>query len=787
MTSKKMIKRSQSLANNFKLSHKLIQHNNPEEPQQPTTPLNGPILFPKTDKNQIIIPNLNSNISGKEIFDSNNKIRNQQNNSNQNSSKKNKNSIIEETNTNIESTINNTETPIVNIMNSPKLLKRESGARLSKLYTPKVSFKDSSVWAKKHLKSFKSLIFPPAINKGQGGERLSIIGGQKKARLSKNFFNFNLDKKNIEKEKSAVGMLVGNNTNNFSSNLFNSSKSRKSFMTILTNGEDDKNFNLQYNFNRIKTKVFDEKQLKKINTKFNNMNHNAVNNKEISQLEKLRNKMVKYHLVCAIYCFFSLVCACIDLELYITKSWIFLREKYFKNQNKITVTKTSTFKDIENRKLTFGENFSRILNGIFCLLGLITYILQIVVKVKLIKGYNPIQNNQNQEIELSLADLEGSKQNKLLIFIKGFIIILFYPPYINKVICSRKNNIVYAYPLNAIFFLFNCFKLIHIFSFYKRYIRYNSFYSQKICYQRGIKLTNSFIFKASYSRYPLVFSFSWVIIIAVLCSFLLHGIEALASDVILGIDDYTNENGLSYYFDNLVTISWLILKNFSCTLIPMTNFGKFILFIFGVFGSGFICIFMKHLNSIYNMNEHEKKAYSKLEKLFDPENKMHKAANLIKLTLVKKRLLILFETKKLNEKDMSNEKKYVNFIYERNMFYIHKFILTVKTNMYSKEFTDEYKVAKNFSLPLDDILISFKDRMIENQENEEEIVDDFEYFGGLKPILEGMQENGIYFIKRIYYCNKIQSQIIDYLIEYYGELFNGQKSKRKIDELDNEN
>ena len=187
------------------------------------------------------------------------------------------------------------------------------------------------------------------------------------------------------------------------------------------------------------------------------------------------------------------------------------------------------------------------------------------------------------------------------------------------------------------------------------------------------------------------------------------------------------------------------------------------------------------------MNEHEKKAYSKLEKLFDPENKMHKAANLIKLTLVKKRLLILFETKKLNEKDMSNEKKYVNFIYERNMFYIHKFILTVKTNMYSKEFTDEYKVAKNFSLPLDDILISFKDRMIENQENEEEIVDDFEYFGGLKPILEGMQENGIYFIKRIYYCNKIQSQIIDYLIEYYGELFNGQKSKRKIDELDNEN
>ena len=772
MTSKKMISRSQTLAHNYKLSHKLI-NKQPEEPKTPIIPYNDEKIF-----NQ----NSNSSISGKEKLSDLSKSRSQIIIPNNNSPKINKNSLIENPNTNQEITFNNTETPIINYTNSPIDFKRQSGASLLKFSTPKVSFKEYGNRSKNRLKTLKSVVFPPVVNKGKSGERFSInFAAKKKARLSKSFFNFNLDKRVsiLEKEKSTVGMLVGNLTNNFSN--------RMSLMTMVTNGDDDKNLNMQYNFNRIKTKVFDEKQLKKINAKFMNINHNANDNKEISEMENIHNKIIKFHLALAIFCFISIFCACYDLEIYINKSWLFLKEKYFKNQNKITITEISIFKDMENRNLTFSENFLRILNLIFSLLALITYISGIIYKKKLIKGYSPIKNSKNIETELSIIDLENAKKNKLLIFIEGFIIILFYPPYINKVICKRKDKFVYAYPLNTIFYFFNCFKIFHIFTFYKKFIKYNSFYGQKICHQRGIKLSNSFIIKASYSRYPLAFSIILVIATAALGAFFLHGIESFASDIVFGIDDYTNENGLTYYMDNLVAISWLILKKYTCSLIPMTILGKIVLYILGFIGSGFIFFLMNHLNNMLHLNVHEKKAYSKLEKLFDPENKMHKAADLIRITLVKKRLLIIFETKKLKEKDMNNENKYLNFVYERNMFYIHKFILTVKTNMYSKLFIDDYKVAKNFSLPLDDILISFKDRMIENEEHEEEIIDDFEFCGGLKPILEGMEENEKYFINRIIYCNKIQNQVNDYLIEFYGELFNDQKSKKNIFKVEKKN
>ena len=556
--------------------------------------------------------------------------------------------------------------------------------------------------------------------------------------------------------------------------IYYNGTSRTSFISIATS-EENITFN---NINNMKTAVFgNHENPKSLSGKFINAGKVSIDYKEFENLEKINKRVIKIYFICGIFCILSLVCSCIDIEEYIENSNKYLNEKYIQ-YSKNEIKASSIFEEMKYRELSLIENLSRILNGIFSLLSTGTIIYRYIITNQIIEKNKSMKNKKSKEIKMTLFDNVFKRDNKIILVIEGIICIIFYPPFINKTFHGKFCDIDFVVPLNTIFYFLNSLKIIPIYSFYKSYSQYNSLYSKKILYDKGIKINNNFIFKATYSKYPLISSIFCTVYFIFFYSFFLQSVEAFAYNVKKAEFNYINENGLTY---SLVKIIWLTLKRFPGQLTPMTPLGKIVLYIIGLFGLIFICFFVKYIIGLMDFKPQEQKAYSKLQKLFNPENKIHKAANLIKLTIIKKKLLVDFEKKKLNDADLLNEKKYNNFLQEKNKFYLNKFVLTIKTSIYSKNFTDDFKIASNYSLPIDDILITFQNRMLENEANASNRID---FYLDMHAVLQNMVKINEKSIESVINSNRIQNEIIKFLLNFYSELISKKDKKLKINVVD---
>ena len=552
--------------------------------------------------------------------------------------------------------------------------------------------------------------------------------------------------------------------------IFYNGTSRTSFISIATS-EDNISFN---NINSMKCAVFgNHENLRKMNGKSANSTKIAIDYKEFENLEIINKKAIKLYLICSIFCILSIICSCIEIEEYLDKSTHYLNEKIKKETQNIK--KEEVFEVMKYRKLSLEENIIRIFNGIFSLLSFGFFIYRNIYINNAIEKNKSMKNKKSKDVKATLFDIVFKKENKIIIIVEGVICIIFYPPFVDKTFPGKYLDVVFVVPLNTIFYFLNCLKIIPIFSFYKSYSQYNSLYSKKILYDKGIKINNNFLMRSIYTRYPLLLSLFLIVVFACLSSFFLQGIETFAYNKKTQEFNYSSENGLTY---SLVKIIWISLKQFPGHLTPMIPYGKIILYFLGIIGIEFVCFLVLYLNELLDLKPQEQKAYSKLQKLFNPENKIHKAANLIKLTLQKKKLLVDFEKKKLTDNDILNEKKYVNFLREKNRFYLNKFVLTIKTSICCKNFTNEFKIASNYSLPLDDILITFQNRMLENEANANNRVD---FYLDVQTLLQNMIKNNEKSIESIIKSNKIQKEVIKFLLSYYGELISKkEKSKNKM-------
>ena len=583
-----------------------------------------------------------------------------------------------------------------------------------------------------------------------------------KRHTGKNIQPFSLNNTNQSKNISIAKSIVDTYRK---LSIYYNGTSRSSFISNTTN-EENILFN---NINAVKTAVFgNHENLKEVNSEFVKSTKIAIDHKEFEKLEKINKKIIKSYFICSFFCVLSIACSCYDVEEYIEKSINYTNEKFL-NNNDQEIIKVD---QLELRKLSFEENLVRILNGIFSLLSVGALIFSHIIKNKAIKKNILSKNKKSKEIKMTLFDIFFKKDNKIILIVEGIICIFFYPPFINEVFYGKYCETIYVVPLNTIFYFLCCLKIIPIIAFYKRYSKYNSVYSKKIFHDKGIKMHRNFIFRSTYSKYPLLSSICCILIFIFLSDFLILSFEAFFYNNKNENYNNLNEHRLTY---NLVRLVYISLKQFPKVLTPITPLGKIFLYILGIFGSAFVCFLLRYLNGLFDFNPQEQKAYSKLQKLFNPENKIYKAANLIKLIILKKKLLVDFEKKKLNEKDFFNEKKCINFLREKNKFYLHKFVLTIKTSIHSKNFMNEFKIASNYSLPLDDILITFQNRMLENLANANNRVD---VYLDMHTILKNVEKNNQKFIESIINSNKIQNEVIKFLFNYYGELIS-QKKKRK--------
>ena len=393
------------------------------------------------------------------------------------------------------------------------------------------------------------------------------------------------------------------------------------------------------------------------------------------ETEKLINIVKIFYTFLIIFSLTSIICSVIDGKLFIDNS-----EKYL-IENDININ--SNNKDIniyyllKNRKITKKENMYRIINGIT---SIINCFLLFIIRLKSVRFVNikrktrtiytdnePGSNNQyinqiaqhkkEKKIMRQASALKTTKVNIVLsedddivnesVSLSGtkfrlvflcIINIIFYPPFVNKIYIGYYHQILYVFPLNSIFMIITFFKIINIYLAIIFISPINSIPNKLICKSNLFSLRNIFVIKIMMNDHPIIFAIINTIVMFFITTSIMYFLEYFSIDKNLGIYSNKGENNFKNYLNVLYLYIFFIKKTAFGDIHPRTLLGKFIITIFQSMGSFLLAFLFFHLNSIIEFKVEEQRAYSRLMKLFDPENKEYKATTVISKLLKLKKL-----------------------------------------------------------------------------------------------------------------------------------------------------
>ena len=258
-------------------------------------------------------------------------------------------------------------------------------------------------------------------------------------------------------------------------------------------------------------------------------------------------------------------------------------------------------------------------------------------------------------------------KNFISLIIKCILNMLFIPPSVNKVFIGFERKVIYVYTLNSIFMIINFFKLINIYQAVYYISPFNNMLTKIICHSNMATHNVQFMNKMNMAKSPfLILLISWIII-TLSISYILHGVEYLSIDTIKGNYSEKGENNFKNTYNCIYLYLFIILRVAFGDQVTRTILGKIILVFGGLIGSMIEGFLIYNLLQIVELNKDEHKAYSKLHKLFNPENKENKAANFIKtVLLIKKHVKENKENINLYFQKVSNKK--TSFIQKLNNF-----------------------------------------------------------------------------------------------------------------------
>ena len=637
-----------------------------------------------------------------------------------------------------------------------------------------------------------------------------------------------------------------NNSLNFYSNLKNREFLRKKSslkkLDEISNNQKSIDYSSKNNINisrsesYLDNKYFSNKKLKYTALTQNKMNFKGMKNMHSSNLfqklknsimfEKSENLMFRIKVCYAflsIFSFTSILLEIIDVILYQKKSDEYLKEN---SQDSNDETEIETYYLIEKRTITTQENSIRIFNMIFSLLCVFFLLLIHYIKItfnqksKKKKRYNYYMNyntyshkkkktvqkmanrdanNNDNHIKLILnEDMDNNHEKKSeYIFLIFYCIIsfIFFPPRVNKVFVGRQHNIIYVYSLNSIFLLVSIFKIINIYKAIFYLFPFNNLLYKTICSSNMVKMDFKFMFKFILNMYPLPFIIINFITIGLLVSVLIYCVEYFSIDVNTKQINNKGINNLKDFYNEIILYCFFILKNVHGNIKTNTILGSVILLIGGTIGLLISSYFIYYINILIEFKPEEKRAYGKLRKLFDPSNKEHKAANLIKAFLLMKKIYIdnknirdEYKLKKENNFKNIFNKNLNNFNFGMNesidtmtnmsqsneykdkkkfmKFLCSEFILKAKLINECKNFKNNLLIARNNFLSFNDVLKTLGEKMNANLNqlnNKIEVLiqNDQKFINFMK-----FQENSL---KNVRNLIRIQDNIINYLIEKNNE------------------
>ena len=596
------------------------------------------------------------------------------------------------------------------------------------------------------------------------------------------------------------------------------------------------NVNLSRTESFLGNKYFSNKKLKLISLSPNKMKFKGQKNMHSSNLfeklknsvlfEKSENLMFKLK-ICygflSIFSFVSILLEIIDVILYQKKSDEYLKERNIDSNSLIDV---NTYYLIEERKISSQENTIRIFNLIFSLLCVIFLLFIGYIKITFNQqsrkkkrynyymNYNSLThkkkrnapklnnkdaNNNDNHIKLILnvnMNYNYEKKSEIIsLIIYCFISLIFFPPKINKIFAGIQHNVLYVYSLNSIFLLVSIFKIINIYQAVFYLFPFNDLIYKTICSSNMVKMDFKFMFKFILNMYPLSFIFINFITIGLLVSILIYCIEYFSIDIRTHQINNKGINNSKDFYNEICLYCFFIIKNIHGNIKTNTILGSLILLIGGTVGLLISSYFIYYVNLLIEFKPEEQQAYGKLVKLLNPLNNEHKAANLIKVFLLMKKIYIdnknirdEYKLKKENNFKKLSNKNTNNFNFGMNesvdsltnmsqnneykdkknflKFLCSEFILKAKLINECKNFKNHLLIARNNSLSFNDVLKTLGEKMNANLNqlnNKIEVLiqNDQKFINFMK-----FQEASLKSVRNLI---RVQDNIINYLIEKNNE------------------
>ena len=470
-----------------------------------------------------------------------------------------------------------------------------------------------------------------------------------------------------------------------------------------------------------------------------------------------KNKINKLNISIAIIAGLSILISFINCEINVNRSNKIINDSSKRNQ----MRNKDILELLKHRNLTFMENFLRIVQLIINVVNAVIILYQ---------GYIEYQFHCKEYIDnlkYVLADkssffdqINYILKNKLLDVI---IATIAYPPSCNTIYIKRDGDIYYPIFLEFIINLINLLKVKLIFHMFKGLTLWNSKIASSICRTYKVQPNIQFIIKSQLRTHPLIF------LISFFCFYLLTAtciIRMFEFGAILDNHNFFEKD--KTHLNKMINVMWMVgitsFTNGFGDCYPKTIIGRLLTFVFAVIGVVIVSMIIMIIISYFQMSQGEKKVYLKLKKIFNPENKEHKAANVIREILI---LGKLYKMKLMNQ--FSNQK--VDYL-------MQLFIIFSMMRKDTKSLRDKYKIARAFAISMDDLLQKMKKKIDDNTKFLNGHLDKLK---GIEDKLQSISENQISTLLILKDVKAHQNNIMNYLIQWNND--NMKKNQKKKSEV----
>lgn len=426
-------------------------------------------------------------------------------------------------------------------------------------------------------------------------------------------------------------------------------------------------------------------------------------------------------------------------------------------ENKENLTTEQIFDLLKKRNLSFIENCLRSLNCCLCIIAAFI----IAYKAKLEFGFI------NKELLNGPVILERRNIMVFIFFIlktRSIDIItalLCFPPKTNPIYIKKYKQIIYPIYLSFIFHILSYSKLFLVIQMLKGNTLWNRKISNAICRTYKVNPSLQFIIKSHLRSHPFLYLILVYFAYLIFTSCIIRMLEFASINE--NDSDYQRaQSSLGIFINSFWMIANSSFSSGFGDFYPKSHLGRFLLFIFSIFGIIIVALFVLTIISVFEMSKDEKKSFLKLKKLFNPENTEHKAGNLIR------EILIL---RKLNEMNKKNE-------FSSNVDYLMQlFIILSMLRKDTKNFRDNYKIARSFAVSVDDLLKTMKKKIGDNinffNNHIEKLV-------GIDVKLQQILDNQEVSTNNLVDVRNYQNNIANYLVNWNNETLM-EKEKKKMD------